>query len=115
MPIFKVEHQGEEVFGLDLLSKIGKSIYGRKDPVEVLHQEKPFQIEEDKRYYKVKLKLPFIKKDDFEIHKFGDELIIDLGSHRKSVFLPRFANFLEMKDHDFEHPLADHSFEEGVT
>ena len=45
-----------------------------------------------------------MEEEDIEVNKFGDELIIDLDNRRKSVFLPRFTNFLEMKDYWFEPP-----------
>ncbi len=104
LPIFKVGHQGQEVFGLELLEKIGETIYGENDPLEIFHDENPFIIEEDKKGYEVKLRLPFIGKDDFELEKFGDELVINVNSRRKKVFLPRFANFLKMDRYEFNDP-----------
>lgn len=104
LPIFKVGHMGEEVFGLELLEKIGNSIYGDKNPLEVFHKESPFEVTDTKKYYKIKVRLPFINDGDFSLKKFGDELIIDLGTRRKSVFLPRFAHFLQMKGYSFKQP-----------
>ncbi len=104
LPIFKVGHMGQEVFGLDLLEQIGDAIYGDQDPTTIFHDEQPFVVEESKKYYNIKIKLPFISETDFELNKFGDELVIDLNGRRKKVFLPRFANFLQLKDHSFEHP-----------
>ncbi|MEL7342891.1 MAG: ArsA family ATPase, partial [Bacteroidota bacterium] len=46
LPIFKVQHQGEEVFGLDLLDQIGKSIYEEQDPTLIFHNEKPIKVSE---------------------------------------------------------------------
>ncbi len=104
LPIFKVYHQGHEVFGLKLLEKIGEAIYGEEDPALIFHAESPIQIEEGKNNYIIKLRLPFIKEDDFEVNKFGDEIVIDLNGQRKSVILPRFANFLTLEGHSFEYP-----------
>ncbi len=104
LPIFKVGHMGQEVFGLELLEKIGENIYGENDPLEIFHDENPFIIEEDKKGYEVKLRLPFIGQEDFELQKYGDELVIDVNSRRKKVFLPRFANFLQMDRYEFNDP-----------
>ncbi len=104
LPIFKVPHLGEEVFGLTLLEKIGETIYQDQDPTVVLHQEKPIQIEEHKKTYEIKIKLPFIKENDFELKKYGDEVVIDVGNRRKKIFLPRFANFLQMNKYEFNDP-----------
>ena len=104
LPIFKVQHLGEEVFGLDLLDKIGETIYGEEDPTTIYHNKSPFQVEEDGDFYTIKIRLPFIDEDDFEVNKFGDEIIINLQGQRKSVILPRFANFLTLDSHSFEYP-----------
>jgi hypothetical protein len=39
---------------------------------------------------------------NFTLNKFGDELIINLFRGRKSVFLPRFANYLELDGFEFK-------------
>jgi arsenite-transporting ATPase len=44
----------------------------------------------------------FIGSSDFKLNKYGDELVINLGGRRKSVFLPRFANYLELDGHEFK-------------
>ncbi|MEM7102616.1 MAG: ArsA family ATPase [Bacteroidota bacterium] len=104
LPIFKVGHMGQEVFGLELLSKIGESIYHENDPAKIFHKENPFIINETKTHYEIRIKLPFIKESDFSLKKFGDELIIDIENRRKSVILPRFANFLLLDSYRFEKP-----------
>lgn len=104
LPIFKVKHKGQEVFGLELLTTIGNDIYGDLDPVTIFHRENPFEVQETPDFYNIRIKLPFIKQHDFTLQKYGDELVITLGNRRKSVILPRFANFLELNDHEFNEP-----------
>lgn len=104
LPIFKVYHRGQEVFGLDLLKTIGHDIYANLNPADVLHRESPFVVREDEKSYEIRIKLPFIKQPDFTLQKFGDELIITLGNRRKSVILPRFANFLTLSGYEFQEP-----------
>lgn len=104
LPIFKVQHQGEEVFGLDLLDEIGEAIYDGVNPAQVFHNEKPFEVIDMKEAYLIKLKLQFIEDDDIEVEKFGDELMVTVGGRRKSVILPRFSNFLTLEKHHFSKP-----------
>ncbi|MGB1120349.1 MAG: TRC40/GET3/ArsA family transport-energizing ATPase [Saprospiraceae bacterium] len=104
LPIFKVQHQGEEVFGLDLLDKIGEAIYDSVNPAQVFHNEKPFEVIDMKAAYLIKLKLQFIEDDDIKVEKFGDELMVTVGGRRKSVILPRFSNFLTLEKHHFSKP-----------
>ncbi|MGH1336249.1 MAG: TRC40/GET3/ArsA family transport-energizing ATPase [Aureispira sp.] len=102
LPIFKVEHQGQEVFGLELLDKIGQAIYGERNPAEIYHKDSPFEVTEFETYYKVSMYLPFIGESDFTLNKYGDELVIAIGGRKKSVLLPRFANFLALEGHAFQ-------------
>lgn len=104
LPILKVRHQGEEVFGLELLDRIGTSIYEGQDPVPVMYKENPFKVDEIKGGYRIHIKLPFVEDEQFSLQKFGDEVVIDLGNRRKNIFLPRFANFLKLKDYSFQKP-----------
>ncbi len=41
LPIFQLEHQGQEVFGLELLSQIGQSLYGSAAFQSVLYEDTP--------------------------------------------------------------------------
>ncbi|MEM9849538.1 MAG: ArsA family ATPase [Bacteroidota bacterium] len=104
LPVFKVGHLGEEVFGLPLLEKIGDRVYGEQNPAEIFHNEKPFIIENADDFFKIKIKLPFIGKEDFKLDKYGDEVIINIGNRRKSVILPRFANFLQLYSYAYTEP-----------
>ena len=104
LPIMRVGHQGQEVFGLDLLDAIGTTVYRKDDPTQVYFNESPIDIIEQDDGFVIKLRIPFIGEDDFTLNKFGDELVVDLGSRRRNIFLPRFSNFLELDSHLYEAP-----------
>jgi arsenite-transporting ATPase len=104
LPIMKVSHQGEEVFGLKLLTKIGQKAYHGKDPTEIFYHESPFKVEENHNYYFIKIKLPLLENDSLTVNKIGDELVIQIGNQRKNMFLPKFTNFYEMDNYKYENP-----------
>jgi arsenite-transporting ATPase len=104
LPIFRVEHQGQEVFGADKLAKLAYTLYGKTTPTNVLHNESPYQLTEDKEGYVLAIKLPFLKNKQFGVNKFGDEIVIQLGNKRKNVFLPRFVNYYQLTNHYYEEP-----------
>lgn len=104
LPILKVEHMGQEVFGLELLAQIGQSLYGKKDPTPVFHNENPFEVKEVGELYRVRIKLPLVEEEDVELKKFGDELVINIGNRRRNVFLPKFANFLTLDSYHYDSP-----------
>lgn len=104
LPIFRLMHQGREAFGLELLSQLGQEVYGATDPVEVLYQDQPLELREKGDGYQVRLKLPFARGENLDVRKFGDELVLTLGNQRRSVFLPRFAHYLQLDGYAFEAP-----------
>ena len=104
LPILKVKHQGQEVFGMEQLNKIATSLYRGKKAADVLHLDKPFEIIESEKGYFFKTKIPFAVEKDIDLKKFGDELVIDLNGRRKSIILPRFASFLKLEEYRFKAP-----------
>jgi len=104
LPILKVKHQGEEVFGIDKLMKFANSLYHDIQPELVLHQESPYQLQEINNGYILKIKLPFLHNKKFSINKYGDEIVLQIGNRRKNIFLPRFVNFYNLSNHEYKDP-----------
>ncbi len=105
VPIFEATHLGEEVFGLDLLRKLGERLYGEHRADAIFFKEKPYTVKETSEGFQLMVRLPFVQGKKFTLNKYGDELVIDVGNKRQNLFLPRFAHFMK---------LDSHSYEEGV-
>lgn len=104
LPIFKVNHLGEEVFGLDKLISFANNLYQETAPESILHHESPYRLSEHDLGYLLEIKLPFLKNKEFSINKYGDEIVIQLGNKRKNVFLPRFVNFYNLDSYEYDDP-----------
>ncbi len=104
IPIFKANHIGEEVFGMRLLNKIAKQVYGNKKPDTIFFNEKTMIIEEKNKNYLIKLKLSFLNEQNFKVNKFGDELVIELANRRHNILLPRFTNFHQLQSYEYKQP-----------
>jgi len=104
IPIFKVNHQGEEIFGIDKLQKFSNALYKKTDPAKVLHHESPYDLSENKDGYLLKIKLPFIQNKKYIINKYGDEIVLQIENRRKNIFLPRFVNFYKLAKHEYVSP-----------
>ncbi len=104
IPIFKVNHIGEEVFGMKVLDKIAKQMYGNKKPEKIFFNEKTMIIEEKNKNYRIKLKLSFLNNQKFKVNKFGDELVIELANRRHNILLPRFTNFHQLASYEYNQP-----------
>lgn len=104
IPVFKLEHRGEEVFGTEMLNIISEFIYINKKATDIYFTDKLYSIENCKDGYIIKLKLPFIENEDFKIKKFGDELVVEINNQRRNIFLPRFTNLLKLNSYEYKNP-----------
>ncbi len=105
LPIFKVPLMDQEVVGFEMLRKMANAIYGDADPTKNFYAKQPQSIEKIKGGYLLKLRLPFIGKEDVSMARSGDELAISIGNFRRNVILPRALAVLEVKKAKFE---SDH-------
>ncbi|MGB9553941.1 MAG: ArsA family ATPase, partial [bacterium] len=98
LPILKVPHLSQEVFGKDLLKRLGERIYGEKDPSQVFFKEKPYRISSKDGDYLFEIYLPFTQKEEVSVLQYGDELILQVRSERRNIFLPSFLAFYSVKE-----------------
>jgi arsenite-transporting ATPase len=102
LPIFKVPLMDQEVVGAEMLRKMATEIYGDQDPVRIFYAERSQIIEKTKRAYSLKLRLPFIGKDDVNMTRSGDELAISVGNFRRNIILPRVLAAHDVEKAKFE-------------
>jgi len=102
LPIFKVPLMDQEVVGVEMLRKMASAIYGDADPSKVFYAGHPQEIEKIDGGYRLKLRLPFVGKEDVKLARSGDELAISIGNFRRNVILPRALALLEVKQAKFE-------------
>ena len=89
IPIFPVNLFKDEILGYDRLRIFAKEIYGRRNPLGHFFKEDPYSLIKEDGEYRLMMKLPFIMKEDVELNKFSDELIVRVGSFKRSMLLPR--------------------------
>ena len=88
LPILRAELASDELVGLDALRAFGEGLYGDLDPSAVLHPGEPLQVVRKGSGFELVLELPFADKDDLELGRRDDELLIRVGSHRRALLLP---------------------------
>ncbi len=67
----------------------GGQTYGLQNPLERFYTEEPYNLHKVNGHYHLKLKLPFVTKNDIELNKLFDELIIRIGSFKHHILLPK--------------------------
>jgi arsenite/tail-anchored protein-transporting ATPase len=88
LPVLKVELAPDELVGVDALRDFGLQLYGERDPVGPLHDGQPLKITRRGGRTTLSLELPFAHRDDLEVGRRGDELLVRVGPYRRAVTLP---------------------------
>jgi arsenite-transporting ATPase len=88
LPVLKVDLAPEELVGVDALRGFGAQVYGERDPAAVLHDGQPLRVHRRNGRTTLSLDLPFAAKDELELGRRGDELLVRVGPYRRAVTLP---------------------------
>ncbi len=98
LPILRVPHIGQEVFGLDLLEEIGRGLYDGRDPAEVFYAEQAYRMDTDGEAYLLSVHLPFLQSEEVTAEQFGDELVVQVRNQRRSYGLPNFLAYYRLAE-----------------
>ena len=88
LPVLRAELAAEELVGLDRLRRFGALLYGETDPAAVLHDGNPLSIERRNGEYRLSLQLPFTDRDDLDLGRVDNELLVRVGPYRRALLLP---------------------------
>ena len=79
LPVLTVELAAEELVGVDALRAFGARVYGERDAASILHEGQPLKITRRAGRTTLALELPFADRDDLELGRRGDELLVRVG------------------------------------
>jgi arsenite-transporting ATPase len=88
VPVLPLELASAEPVGVDALGALAAELYGEVDPVAVLHRDEGMTVERRGDEATLELPLPFADHDDLELGRRGDDLLVRVGPHRRSITLP---------------------------
>jgi len=92
VPIFPVLLFQNEPLGLERLKQFGEDIYGEQDPTEHFYTERPYEFSQKDGQFFIKIKLPFITKEEVELHRLPEEMVIRVGGFKRHILLPRHVS-----------------------
>jgi arsenite-transporting ATPase len=72
----QVKLYNNELRGLDMLRENAVLLFGTDDPSEVLFKGNPYRFHKEKSTFLMVVKVPFTKKDDFDVERHGDQITI---------------------------------------
>ena len=90
VPVKKVPLFAHEVLGRQRLEDLARVLYAEgEDPAAVTRTEKPYTFEKQNGLYEIHVFLPFATKGEIELFKKGDEIVVQIGTFRRHIGLPR--------------------------
>ena len=89
VPVREAPFFNEEVVGERMLRQLGAAVFGSADPTDFFYRGRPYTVRREGDRYVMELELPFTSADDVHLSRFGDELVVAVGSWRRNLTLPR--------------------------
>jgi arsenite-transporting ATPase len=90
VPVRTVPFFDIEPVGFDGLRQVGAALFGAdEDPTTVFYRGRPYQVRRENGTYVVVLELPFATREEVKLARHGDELVLTVGTWRRTLILPR--------------------------
>jgi arsenite-transporting ATPase len=102
LPILTGRLFDREMVGLEQLEKLGRDIFGRKDPTSIFTRRRPIVLgHQDGRRF-IRICMPHCDPKALDMWIKGEELIIQAGSFKRHILLPRAYTGLELKEAEYQ-------------
>jgi arsenite-transporting ATPase len=88
VPVLRVPLQPTEQVGLAALRRFADALYDDEDPTARYGAREPLTVRRQGDRMLLELELPFTERDDLEVGRSGDELLVRVGPYRRSLVLP---------------------------
>ena len=92
VPVLQARYFEEEVVGARMLDRLGEELFAadgeHPDAAAVMHAELAQQISSRDGLTVLTIPVPFASRDELELKKVGDELIVRAGREKRAIVLP---------------------------
>jgi arsenite-transporting ATPase len=89
VPVLELPYFDREVIGSAMLEEFGDALFaGRGDASDLLHDAITQSIESDEQGARLRLTIPFAKKQEIGLKQAGLELIVTAAGRRRTIMLP---------------------------
>jgi len=110
VPILTSRLFDREIVGVELLDELAAEVYGRTDVRGVLYRDDPIRVRKRDGGYVLSMRLPFVSRDDMDIHRRGEELLVRVGSYKRNLVLPATLQRLDVGGANFVGDQLEVSF-----
>jgi arsenite-transporting ATPase len=89
VPILTAPYFEQEVIGPAMLDRLGSEIFGDSDPAELLFEELTQELVTTNGTAQLRLAIPFAEKADIGLKKIGLEVVVRVGTQKRTIVLPQ--------------------------
>ena len=89
IPVRTAPYFDREMVGLKMLRELAGELYDGIDPTEFFYRGRPYRATRQDGIYELAVELPFTSKEQIQLSRRADELLIDVGTWRRNLVLPR--------------------------
>lgn len=89
VPVWRVPMFRDEVLGVERLKRLGRALYGSRDPAKHFFDQAPYSFRKVNGDYHLHLRLPFVSAEHVDLYKKLDELVIRVGGYKRHIALPQ--------------------------
>lgn len=100
IPCFYMELLDKELCGISIIKEVGKTLYGERNPNDVLFQEEIYNI--DSKEKTLRIYLPFAEKAELSLQQTEDELVIGIKNEIRRFLIPQVFLKEEIKGAKYE-------------
>ena len=88
LPVWRSAYGTGEPVGADALAAVASALYAGGDPLARQRGPEPLTLERRGGAVQLALPLPFASRDDVDLARHGDDLVVTVGSYRRVITLP---------------------------
>jgi arsenite-transporting ATPase len=89
VPVRIVPLFDREMIGPDRLLEIGQALFPGLDPTAFYYRGRPYQVRSEGGRHVLEVALPFTSREELNLTRNGDEILLQVGGYRRSLVLPR--------------------------
>jgi arsenite-transporting ATPase len=101
VPILRARLFDREMVGASLLREMATEVYGDLDATAILFHDEPIRVRKRGDRYVLTMRLPFVSRDDMDVHRRGEELYVRVGPYKRNLILPQTLKRLSVREANF--------------
>ena len=88
VPVLCAPYFEAEVVGAAMLDRMAGALFDTRDPAAVLHTTFTQELEVGEHDARLRVAVPFARKEDISVKKIGLELVLAANGHKRTIALP---------------------------